>query len=377
MTDQALPSGIDAYLDRFETFAPSPRSVMIPERRGRALKLVTAFAVLAVVVAILAIPVVMGRFQSRHTPQPAATLPSRPLPHHNGPIVMGVGNRLVAIDPVTGHQAVILSAPAGDVVGIPAYSPNGDKLAYLRGRVVAATGVAAFDSIWILDTVSGRARQLTTCHGCGPYDYISWSPDGSRLAFSETDQRGSLQLDLIDADGTHRTQLTDFLAGQNATQPTWSPDGSRIAFDFFTVARAPSQGAYPVVSIDVIKADGTGLVVLFNAAPAELGQNGSPYLEPAWSPDGSRIAYLLDPLPPGPGVDFQLWLMDSDGSQPTRIFQYPSCCVNALGGPAWSPDGTRIAVVTAHTLWVMNIGGAALTSQGVISGDRPAWQPLP
>jgi Tol biopolymer transport system component len=298
-------------------------------------------------------------------------------------MVMGVDNSLVAIDPATGHRHVILSAPAADVVTSPAYSPDGTKLAYLRGGVVGSSGALSgshdlMDSIWILDTTTAQATQLTTCHGCSPYDYVSWSPDGSRLAFSEADRRGALQLYLIDADGTHLTQLTHFPAGQNATQPTWSPDGTRIAFTFFTVAKNLDHATvFPTINIDVIRPDGGGLAVLLAASPAELDQDGGPYLEPAWSPDGSRIAYLLDPWPRGVGVDFQLWLMDSDGSHRTRIFLYPNCCVDAWGGPEWAPDGARIAVVTAHTLWVLNTDGSDRTSPGVISGDRPAWQPLP
>ncbi|MFI5285147.1 MAG: hypothetical protein ACHQ4F_02390 [Candidatus Dormibacteria bacterium] len=341
-------------------------------------------ALVAVVVGVVTIPIALGRFVSRHTePQPNAEAPSRAVLHHNGEIVMGVDNSLVAIDPATGRHHVILSVPAGDVVASPTYSPDGTKLAYLRGRVVGfgnnVSGSSdAMDSIWILDIATGRARQLTKCQGCGPYDYIDWSPDGTRLAFSEDDQSGTLQLHLINVDGSHLRQLTHFPAAQNATQPTWSPDGTRIAFTFFAVAKDLNQmTVFPTVNIDVIRPDGTGFAVLVEAAPAELGQDGGPYLDPAWSPDGSRIAYLLDPWPRGSGVDFQLWLMHPDGSHRTDIFQYPNCCVNAWGGPEWSPDGTRIAVVTAHSLWVMNADGSARTSPGVMSGDRPAWQPLP
>jgi Tol biopolymer transport system component len=382
MDDKDLQTQLDAYLNRFATFVAPPRAIRIPEKRGRGLELLASVALGAAVIAILAVPVVVGRLQSRPTVPAAVQHPSRPL-HHNGQIVMGINNNLIAIDPATGHHRAILSAPAGDVVTSPVYSPDGTKIAYLRGRVVNSSGnyggsPDSMDSIWVLDTTTGHDQQLTTCHRCSPYDYISWSPDGSRLAFSEADQRGSLQLHIIDADGTHRTQLTNFPAAQNATQPTWSPDGTRIAFTFFIVGSTVNQGiVFPTVNVDVIKPDGTGLGVLLDAAPAELGQDGSPYLEPAWSLDGSRIAYLVDPWPRGVGVAFQLWLMDPDGSHRTQIFQYPNCCINAWGGPAWSPDGTRITVVTAHTLWVMNTDGTALTSPGVISGDRPAWQPLP
>jgi Tol biopolymer transport system component len=275
--------------------------------------LLVAVAVVAVVVAILAVPIVLGRFQSRPTapavpPQPTATVSPRPPLHHNGQIVMGVDDSLIAIDPATGHHHAILSAP-GIVVTSPAYSPDGTKLAYLRGLVVGNRGLAnyyngnysrspdAMGSIWVLDTKTGHDQQLTTCHQCGPYDYISWSPDGSRLAFSEADQRGSFQLHLINADGTHRTQLTHFMAGWNATQPTWSPDGSLIAFTFFTVADDPSQGTvFPTVNIDVIRPDGTwlgGLPGLLDAT-SSVGPGGSPYL----GRPGRRTAPGLPTSPP-------------------------------------------------------------------------------
>lgn len=361
----------------------------IPGTRLRGLNLLAAIAVVAVVVAILAIPIVVGKLHSEHTapagpPQPTAKVPSGPRPHHSGQIALGINNSLVSIDPATGQEHVILSVPAGNVVTSAAYSPDGTKLAYLRGRVVSSSGnysgsPDAMDSIWVLDTATGHSRQLTTCHRCRPYDYVSWSPDGTRLAFSEADQRGSLQLHLINADGTHRTQLTHFMAGWNATQPTWSPDGSLIAFTFFTVSSNPSQGiVYPTVNIDVIRPDGTwlgGLPGLLNE-PSGVGSNGTPYLEPAWSPDGSRIAYLVEGSL-GADVDIQLWLMDPDGSHRTEIFQYPDCCTSAWGGPTWSPDGMRIALVTEGTLWVMRADGSATTALGVASGDRPAWRPVP
>ncbi len=361
--------------------AGAPGRVVGERRRG--LDLFATVAIVAAVVAVLAIPIALGRLATPNTASPpTASVPSRAVLHHNGQIVMGVANRLVAIDPGTGHEHVILSVPAGDVVASPAYSPDGTQLAYLRGRVVSSSGGISgspdvMDSIWILDTATAQVRRLTTCLGCSPYDYMTWSPDGSRLAFSEADQHGTLQLHLIDANGTHRMQLTHFPAGENATQPTWSPDGTRIAFTFFAVAKTLDHATvFPTINIDVIRPDGGGLAVLLAAAPAELDQDGGPYLEPAWSPDGSRIAYLIDPWPRGANVAFQLWVMDSDGSHPTRIFRYPNCCVDAWGGPEWAPDGARIAVVTAHILWVMDTDGSDRTSPAVISGDHPAWQPL-
>jgi Tol biopolymer transport system component len=393
MNDRDLQNQLDAYLNRFATFAAPPLAVRIPGRRGGRLNVLTAVAVVAVVVAVLAAPIVLTRFQSQHRapairPQPTANV-SRPPLHHNGQIVTGFGNGLIAIDPATGNQNVIFSVPAGDVIATPgdvvaspAYSPDGTKIAYLLGSSDRSGAVSIF-SIWILDTTTGHTRQLTTCNGCSATDNVSWSPDGSRLAFSEADQGGSLQLHLIGADGMHRTQLTYLPAPENAGQPTWSPDGTRIAFTVFTIGHVPNQReVVTALHLDVIRADGTGLAVLL-----ATGGQGNGYddhaLFPEWSPNGSRIAYALDPPQPGSGENqYQVWLMNPDGSHRTEIFRRNGCCgpVGGLSytGPAWSPDGTRIAAEVGFALWVMNADGSAPRSQSVIDlGDRLTWQPVP
>ena len=86
MDDKGLPTGLDDYLNRFDTFVAPLRSVAIHKKRGRWLNLLAAVAVVAVVVAILAVPIVLGRFQSRHTTsavQPSAV--SSPTPTSSPP----------------------------------------------------------------------------------------------------------------------------------------------------------------------------------------------------------------------------------------------------------------------------------------------------
>ncbi len=392
MNDMDFQTRLDAYLERFDTFAAPPLAVRIPGRNGRRLNLLAAVAVVALVVATLGVPIVLSRFQGQHgataiRPQPTANVSPRPPLHHNGQIVTGLDNGLIAIDPATGNLHVIFSVPAGDVISTggdvvagPAYSPDGSKIAYFAGQF-EISGASVIHSIWVLDTTTGHARQLTTCQGCGAFDNISWSPDGLRLAFSEADQHGSLQLHLIDADGTHQVQLTHFPAAQNATQPTWSPDGARIAFTFFTIGNVPNRGeVVTTANLDVIRADGTGLAVLVATDGQAYGPR--PLLFPAWSPNGSRIAYVLDLPQPGGGGEnqYQEWSVNPDGSHRTEIFRQNGCCSGPLSytGPAWSPDGTRIAAEVGFSLWVMNADGSAPQSQKVIDlGDRLTWQPLP
>ena len=351
MNDMDLRTQLDAYLGRFATFAAQPGAVVFPRARGRRLNLLAAVALVALVVAIVAVPIVLGRLQSRNTtpagpPKPTATsLPGPPV-HHNGQLLVGLGNNLIAMDAGNGSQHVIFSG-SGDEIADPAYSPDGTKIAYLRGDPNAAVR-GTIESIWVLDTRTGHTSRLTSCVGCGESDSISWSPDGTRLVFSEADQRGSLQLHLIDSDGTHDVQLTQFPAAQNAHQPAWSPDGTRIAFTYFTVGNVPGQGVViPTVNIDVVRTDGTGLAVLAALTGESDGLGWATLLYPTWSPDGARILYVHDPASAAVAHegDYQLWVMDPDGSHRTMIFHADGCCRGGGGfaGAAWSPDGTRIA----------------------------------
>jgi Tol biopolymer transport system component len=128
----------------------------------------------------------------------------------------------------------------------------------------------------------------------------------------------------IELDGGHLTMLTN-LTDQVADDPAWSPDGQRIAY----VVRESSGAS----DIWVINADGSGAHALTSGPGSSWG--------PTWSPDGSMLAYTHS----APGRADQIWVVGADGSNP-RAFTYcdPPECVQD-GSPAWSPDGSRIAFV--------------------------------
>jgi Tol biopolymer transport system component len=336
-----------------------------------------------VAVAVIAL---LAACASSATAIPASTRshPGRIITHyHNGQIVLASGTTLIAIDPVTGTQHPILSLQAD--VGVldlsaPAYSPDGTRLVYLRRPE---------RTIWVLDIATGHTEQLTTCSApaCDKFNRLSWSPDGSRLAFSDSDHSGGAQLYLINADGTQRRQLTHFPVGEQATQPSWSPDGTLIAFTHLTTSGASAGSS----DVDTIRPDGTHRSVLLANVKEQSDHagNGNGYLEPLWSPDGSRIAYVL--IPPSRssnGFDFayQVWLMDPEGSHRSKVFEYVTeCCGPGRGGMAWSPDGTRISVFVGGqgilsdkgTLWVMNADGSGLITLFQFPGySNPTWQPV-
>jgi dipeptidyl aminopeptidase/acylaminoacyl peptidase len=103
--------------------------------------------------------------------------------------------------------------------------------------------------------------------------------------------------------------------------------------------------------------------------------------DPAYSPDGSRIAFVSA----NPGGNYQIFVINADGTGRRLVTTDPS----VKGQPAWSPDGTRIAYVansfdvdgqTDHEIWSVNADGSGHrqltdTPQGV-NDTQPAWSPL-
>lgn len=189
---------------------------------------------------------------------------------------------------------------------------------------------------------------------------------GGRILFtSNRDYSGGRNMSdiyVINADGSGLVDLTNGSA-ESELRPAWSADGTRIAF------QRESAGSYHDYEIFVMNADGSGITRLtYSAGGDEL---------PAWSPDGTRIAFVsFRDNPTGGGI----YVMNADGTNVKRLTlntQYSDST------PAWSPDGTRIAFAavrdgaTQHEIFVMNADGTnlrRLTSGGGFN-HGPAWSP--
>src|SRR5207244_10004682 len=85
--------------------------------------------------------------------------------------------------------------------------------------------------------------------------------------------------------------------------------------------------------------------------------------QPAWSPDGTRIAFL-DACGNTP---WPLYLMNAHG---TGLQRLPT---GGLGGPSWSPDGRQIALDDGLEIMIINSDGSGLRT--LTSGPEPAWSP--
>ena len=139
------------------------------------------------------------------------------------------------------------------------------------------------------------------------------------------------------------------LTNHGASGPAWSPDGTRIAFSSYRDADA---------EIYAIDADGSDVERMTNNSVWDV--------EPAWSPDGARIAFFSDR-----DSTWNIYVMDADGSDVERLTD------NSAHDwwPAWSPDGARIAFSSSRNgIYVMDADGSGV-KRLTNNGSYPAWSP--
>jgi len=210
----------------------------------------------------------------------------------------------------------------------PHPSPDGERVVYQSD----CTGVA---QIWVIDGDGSNPRQLTV-EPMGA-ETPKWSPDGTRILYASYLGEGNNDVFVMDADGSGKRQLTDS-PGYDG-HPSWSADGKRIIFNSDRtspdLAVSWSQRWHEIFSMD---ADGGDL--------RQHTHNEGLCTYPGFSPDGRQIVYRKVTDTPGLSWDLSLgernsevFVAEADGSGETNI----SGDVAFDGWPAWSPDGTRIA----------------------------------
>ena len=151
-------------------------------------------------------------------------------------------------------------------------------------------------------------------------------------------------------DGAEAALVPNTIGGR---YPAWSPDGTRIAFSI------PSVEGDSVTGLWVVNADGTGSQRLTSTANDQ---------NPAWSPDGSKIAFERSS---------EIFVVPSTGGAATFLITY-------AWQPSWSPDGTQIAFTrpTAPSYNDILLADAVtgettgnVTSTAGTSESQPEWAP--
>jgi dipeptidyl aminopeptidase/acylaminoacyl peptidase len=235
------------------------------------------------------------------------------------------------------HGHTVAPVPV-DATGLrdATFSPRGRRVAFARGG-----------SLWVMNADTGDQRTVTA----PGVDAVqpSWSPDGAQLAFTRR-EKGRRRIQVVVADGTGLRDLTS--GGRGQFDPAWSVTNS-VAFVMRT-ARGTAIATVPAAG----------------GPPARLTSTRVRDSAPAWSPDGSSIAFVRA----GQGV----WVMAADGSGRRRVANLRGVGERA---PAWAPDGERILFSAgkpgARRIWSVRPdgGGRSPVSTPSSDGREPDWEP--
>ncbi|HEY0458606.1 MAG TPA: Ig-like domain-containing protein [Pyrinomonadaceae bacterium] len=227
----------------------------------------------------------------------------------------------------------------------PYFSPDGSKILYTQRDFCGGF------LIRVMDSDGNNQVNLGSWINYNVYDATAWSADSEKLVLGALDG-----LYVINADGTNRRRL----AAVNSDYASWARDAGKIAFLNYS---ASSRG-----EVFSINPDGTNLVRLTNAPTL------SKYYIVA-SPDGSKVAFVQDD---GGTRNENIYVVNADGTNRRKITNFTG---SRYWQPAWSPDSTRVTAIrndanSLETVVVLDADNAASPVEiNSTSGDSPTWSP--
>lgn len=207
-----------------------------------------------------------------------------------------------------------------------------------RSKAVFVSSRKGRPDLFVVDLAGGKVSPLTDDPALETTP--TWSPDGRQVVFLSY-RSGTGQLHIIDADGRNLRKLTQGTGEES--QPVFSPDGRHVVY---TVKLDRREANLRVVDV------ATGQFTIVGLNPAKGVE-----IEPQWSPDGKRLAFVLMT-----GDATNVVTMNADGSDRRALTHSEGYDRN--NSPRWSADGRKLVFLglrrpsARQAIYVMNADGS-------------------